>query len=143
MNARLIRSLAASLLASGLMAAAADPASAATNNPGAVQAPAAYCGTNEILLSMPVMTPAPNQYVPPGTVLIGAENTEQKVAFRADLAEWDGSPWVIIREGTWFTTVVGQHGEIDGKPWTTLDGEPVVSMIGAVDLPQGTWEDPI
>jgi hypothetical protein len=133
----------AALLVTMMTSTGAD---AAVNNPGRVQPGTAYCDADDILLTFPVMEPAPVQRNHPGFVHGSeAQIPAQNAAFRANLVYWNGSQWVGYREGTWFwqrATLAGSF--ITGyTPWYDLNGNPPSSTLGFWDVPNsGDYDHP-
>jgi hypothetical protein len=142
---RLARLVAAAALtvtvATAMATTSATPAEAAQTGvkpqPGS-----AFCGHDDTLVSTPAMTSDP-QTVPAGVAWV---DTSQKVAWRANLTQWDGYQWVTIRWGDWFTGKVGVVYDQTGvsyTSWTTLSGEPLSGLPGFWDLPSGSYSAPI
>ena len=115
-----------------LMGAVRAPV-AAINHPGTAIAGIATCTSTYVGVKFPLIQPAWVQYGSAG--LFGTPS--QKVAWRANLDQWDGTRWVWIREGLWIvgTADTSHDYGVYGSPWTLLDGRPVPQTLGFDRLP--------
>lgn len=129
------------VLGGSLALSAFMPASAA-GNAGPAMAGWGYCySSTTILVSVPSIEPARQLYG--ATSLFGTPS--QQVAFRANLARWDGTAWVAVRYGTWFVGTANTSSAygISQTTWTDLSGRLIPSAIGFEGLTAGTWQAPI
>jgi hypothetical protein len=138
---RAVRMVAITTAAITVWVLSAGSALAATN----AQPGSAFCQQDDILVSTPAMTPDP-QPVSNGTFTVGGSTAPQRVAWRANLTQWDGTKWVTIRYGTWYTGIAGTMYDQTGfssTSWTTLNGAPLNYLPGFWDLPSGSYQNPI
>jgi hypothetical protein len=100
-------SIAVALATGSLLTSAVGSARAAVNNPGRILPPSAFCTEDDrILADVPVMVPAQVQYGS-GGFAPGSTVPPQVVAFRANLAWWNGSNWVEYLHSPWYYQVAG------------------------------------
>jgi hypothetical protein len=114
----------------------------AVNHPGTLgDQPEIDCQPDDMWVSRPLMQPASVQYNPPGFSVGDMYSIPpQWVAFRADLAWWNGSQWVAYREGAWFyqqaSTTPLVLADTTSNPWFEWYTRQAASYtLGFWDLP--------
>jgi hypothetical protein len=136
------RRVAATGLSLAMLGLAAVPAAAATNHVGKVQSGWGICWPWGIQVTAPIMVPAPIQR---SDGSFSTAPPRQRVAFRANLAQYRNGRWVTIRNGLWFTQKAGgaaDYGLVDGS-WKTPEGQPLPATLGFDRLEIGTKAAPI
>jgi hypothetical protein len=133
--------LGTALVFGGSLALSAFVPVKAAGNAGPATAGWGYCSSSTtILVSVPSIEPARQLYG--STSLFGTPS--QWVAFRANLARWNGTAWVAERYGTWYVGKANTSSAygLSQTTWTDLSGRPIPSAIGFDNLAAGTWQAP-